>query len=130
MIISQCFIFVFQAFFWELGESDALPYIQTLGKLPKEELEDKVVMVRFDSSILLREKRDHTVQSILYAHLTIKYLLEARARIVLVSDWSDGINSRFPDLQSVAGTLLLIMIVNNMGLNDNYPALNYISVRI
>ncbi|XP_030522042.1 phosphoglycerate kinase, cytosolic-like isoform X2 [Rhodamnia argentea] len=101
-----------KAFFWKRGESDALPYIQTLGKFPKEELEDKVVMVRFDSSILLREEQDHTVQSILYAHLTIKYLLEARARIVLVSDWSDGINSRFPDLQSVAEHLSLVLGVN------------------
>ncbi|KAI3417236.1 Phosphoglycerate kinase [Psidium guajava] len=69
-------------------------------------------MVRFDSSILLREEQDHTVQSMLYAHLTIKYLLEAKARIVLVSDWSDGINSRFPDLQSVAEHLSLVLGVN------------------
>ncbi|XP_030452416.1 phosphoglycerate kinase, cytosolic-like isoform X2 [Syzygium oleosum] len=101
-----------KAFFRERGESDALPYIQTLGKFPKEELEDKVVMVRFDSAILLREDQDHTVQSNFYAHLTIKYLLEARARIVLVSDWNDGINSKFPDLQSVAEHLSLVLGVN------------------
>ncbi|KAL3753959.1 hypothetical protein ACJRO7_001238 [Eucalyptus globulus] len=101
-----------KAFFRERRESDALPYIQTLGKFPKEELEDKVVMVRFDSAILLREDQDHTVQSNLYAHLTIKYLLEARARIVLVSDWNGGINSKFPDLQSVAEHLSVVLGVN------------------
>ncbi|KAF8042701.1 hypothetical protein BT93_A1130 [Corymbia citriodora subsp. variegata] len=101
-----------KAFFWERGEFDALPYIQTLGKFPKEELEDKVVMVRFDSAILLQEDQDHTVQSNLNAHLTIKYLLEARVRIVLVSDWNGEINSKFPDLQSVAEHLSLVLGVN------------------
>ena len=70
------------------SESDSLPYVQTLSNFPKEELFDKVVLLRFDSTILLGEEVDKIAQSASNALLTIKYLHEAGAKVFLVSDWS------------------------------------------
>lgn len=86
---------------------DALPYVQTLRAFPKEELLGKVVIVRFDSALLLQEHHDWRSQSFSNAVFTIRYLLEARARILLASDWNKKIDSRFHDLKSVAGRNLL-----------------------
>lgn len=82
--------------------SNTIPYVQTLRTFPKEELLGKVVMVRFDSAVLLLENHDWRSQSFSNAVFTIKYLLEARARVLLVSNWNK-MNSRFHDLESVAG---------------------------
>ncbi|XP_043705264.1 phosphoglycerate kinase-like [Telopea speciosissima] len=65
-------------------ELDAIPPIQTLKEYPKEELSGKVVMVRFDSNILLREAL--YLKSPL-AVFTIKYLYNAGAKVVLASNW-------------------------------------------
>ncbi|KAI4349124.1 hypothetical protein L6164_009760 [Bauhinia variegata] len=67
---------------------NALPHIQTLRKFPKEELSAKVVMVRFDSSILFKLESDQNTLSVFNALLTIKYLYEAGAKVILVGDWN------------------------------------------
>ncbi|KAK4798827.1 hypothetical protein SAY86_031153 [Trapa natans] len=86
-----------------------LPYVQTLRTFPKEELLNKVVLVRFDSALLLQEQHDWRNQSFSNAVFTIRYLLEARARILLVSDWNEKIYSRFLDLESVAEHLSAVL---------------------
>lgn len=88
------------------GESDALPYVQTLRKFPKEKLVEKLVLVRFDSTILLQEEDDHIAQSASNAIFTIKYLHEAGAKVILVSDWSVTNNLKHFDSESIAGTFL------------------------
>ncbi|XP_030495441.2 uncharacterized protein LOC115711248 isoform X2 [Cannabis sativa] len=87
------------------GESDTLPYVQTLRKFPKQELLRKAVLVRFDSTILLQEEADHIAQSPSNALLTIRYLLEAGAKVILVSDWSVRNNLKLFDSESIADIL-------------------------
>jgi phosphoglycerate kinase len=87
------------------GELDAIPHIQSLRKFPKEELAAKVVMVRFDSTVLLREELDQQTRSVSSALFTIKYLYEAGAKVILVSDWSITINSKLVLAESVAGNI-------------------------
>ncbi|XP_031395953.1 uncharacterized protein LOC116207206 isoform X2 [Punica granatum] len=88
---------------------DALPHVQTLRTFPKEELHGKVVMVRFDSTVLLQEDHDWRSISFSNALFTIKYLLEARARVILVSDWKEKTDSRFHALESTAEYLSSIL---------------------
>lgn len=75
---------------------ESLPHLQTLKKFPKEELVEKVVLVRFDSALLLQEQESSAV-------FTIKYLQQSGAKVVLVSDWSAKTNPKVFAAQSVAG---------------------------
>ena len=84
---------------------DAIPHIQTLRKLPKERLASKVVMVRFDSAILLREELDQQTRPVSNALFTIKYLYEAGAKVILASDWSVTSNPKLVLAESVAGNI-------------------------
>lgn len=84
---------------------EALPHVQTLREFPREELVAKVVMVRFDSGILLREKVDWSSQSASKALYTVKYLHESGAKVILVSEWSRKINPKLLAAESVAGIL-------------------------
>jgi phosphoglycerate kinase len=68
---------------------NGIPHIQTLREFPREELFGKVVMVRFDSNILLKQECNQKNQSDFNALLTIKYLHEAGAKVILVSDWTN-----------------------------------------
>ena len=95
---------VSQAFAFSEEESEALPYVQTLRQFPKKELFEKVVLVRFDSSILLSEEADRIARSSSNALFTIKYLHKAGAKVVLVSDWSAKSDSKLFVSESVAGT--------------------------
>ncbi|KAL0409960.1 UNVERIFIED_CONTAM: Phosphoglycerate kinase [Sesamum latifolium] len=94
------------------GDFTVFPHIQTLRNFPKEELFGKVVMVRFDSMVLLQGKKGH--QPPANAFSTIKYLYEAGAKVVLVGGWSKTINSRFssepcPSVESVAEFLSSVL---------------------
>ena len=60
-------------------------------------------MVRFDSAILLKEEVDKSSQSVSSAIITIKYLHESGAKIILVSDWKRKVNSKLLDAESAAG---------------------------
>ena len=84
---------------------DALPHIQTLRKFSKEELAAKVVLVRFDSTILLQEELDHQTRLVSNALFTIKYLYEAGAKVILASDWSKKSNPKLVLAESVAGNI-------------------------
>jgi len=83
---------------------NGIPHIQTLREFPREELFGKVVMVRFDSNTLLKQECNQKNQSDFNALFTIKYLHEAGAKVVLVSDWKT--NPSELCAKSVAGTFL------------------------
>uniref|UniRef100_A0A7N0TGX9 Phosphoglycerate kinase n=1 Tax=Kalanchoe fedtschenkoi TaxID=63787 RepID=A0A7N0TGX9_KALFE len=89
--------------------SRELPHIQTLRELPREELFAKVVLVRFDSTILLQDEIKSGDESVYDAVFTIRYLHEAGAKVVLVSDWSSKVNPKVTSAQSVAGILSSIL---------------------
>ncbi|XP_073317189.1 uncharacterized protein [Primulina huaijiensis] len=104
-----------------LGEEDAasdgakiidFPHVQTLRNFPNEEIFEKVVMVRFDSIVLLHEKEDQSPPA--NALYTIKYLYEAGARVIMVGSWSETTNSSlpsgaYPSTESVAEYLSLVL---------------------
>ncbi|KAK8533573.1 hypothetical protein V6N13_064211 [Hibiscus sabdariffa] len=94
---------------YDEGKLKALPHIQTLREFPREELVAKVVMVRFDSTILLGEKLDLSSQSASKAIYTIKYLHECGAKVILVSDWSRKINPKLHAQQTVADILSSVL---------------------
>ncbi|XP_021717839.1 uncharacterized protein LOC110685595 [Chenopodium quinoa] len=85
------------------------PPIQTLQRFPKEELSAKVVMVRFDSSILLHQDLDESVSKISNALLTIKYIYEAVAKVVLASSWTIKCNSKVLSEETVAEFLSSVL---------------------
>ncbi|CAJ1947445.1 unnamed protein product [Sphenostylis stenocarpa] len=89
------------------GELNGIPHIQTLRAFPREELYGKVLMVRFDSNILLKRECDKKNQSVYNAVHTIKYLHRAGAKIILVSDW----NMNTPDLHIDSVAVLLAILV-------------------
>ncbi|XP_057445565.1 uncharacterized protein LOC130737738 isoform X2 [Lotus japonicus] len=102
------------------GELNGIPHIQTLREFPREELWGKVVMVRFDSKILLRQEFDQKTRSVLNAVFTIKYLHEAGAQVILVSDWC--MKTSELHTESVADFLtavLQIQVVPLQGISDN-----------
>ncbi|KAG2690102.1 hypothetical protein I3760_09G172000 [Carya illinoinensis] len=88
-------------------ELDAFPHIQTLRKFPKEELDAKVVLVRFDSAILFREEQQSKLVS--NALFTIKYLYESGAKVVLASDWCTKSNPKLIHAESAADFLSSIL---------------------
>ncbi|XP_021897307.1 uncharacterized protein LOC110814219 isoform X2 [Carica papaya] len=84
-----------------------------------EELTAKVVMVRFDSTILLEKELEWNSKSVSKALYTIKYLLEARAKIILVSDWSEKITSKLVEesIPDILSSLLQYKVVSVKGLS-------------
>ncbi|KAH7511988.1 hypothetical protein FEM48_Zijuj12G0042500 [Ziziphus jujuba var. spinosa] len=90
-------------------DSDVFPDVQALRKFPKEELHAKVVLVRFDSTILLSKGADQNVQLASNAFFTIKYLLEAGAKVILVSEWSVKNNLKLFAAEPVADFLSSVL---------------------
>ncbi|XP_065855843.1 phosphoglycerate kinase, cytosolic-like isoform X2 [Euphorbia lathyris] len=89
-------------------ELETLPYVQTLREFPKKELAGKVVMVRFDSAILL-EALDKSCEVVSNAIFTIKYLNENGAKIILVSGWRKKNKSKHLDAEAAAGILTSVL---------------------
>lgn len=81
-------------YFYDSGKVPAFPHVQSLRNFPREELFGKVVMVRFDTLILLQGMKEH--QSLpANASLTIKYLHDSSAKVILVGSWNETTNSKF-----------------------------------
>ncbi|KNA22482.1 hypothetical protein SOVF_033860 isoform A [Spinacia oleracea] len=92
-----------------LDKEEGFPPIQTLQRFPTGELSAKVVMVRFDSSILLHQKLDQSVSIISNALLTIRYIYEAGAKVVLTSSWNVKCNSKVLSEEAVAEFLSSVL---------------------
>lgn len=84
--------------------TDILPYVQTVRNFPEEELIGKVVMVRLDLTIVLREQKKQQSPAARVIS-TIKYLHKAGAKLVLLSSWSLRADSRLLKLEYVAELL-------------------------
>ncbi|XP_019236409.1 PREDICTED: uncharacterized protein LOC109216682 isoform X4 [Nicotiana attenuata] len=85
----------------EARGSDMLPHVQTLRNFPAEELMGKVVMVRLDLTILLREQKKQQSPAARVIS-TIKYLHKAGAKLILISSWSLRADSKLLKLERVA----------------------------
>ncbi|KAK9733360.1 hypothetical protein RND81_04G062400 [Saponaria officinalis] len=91
-----------------LDRDGNFPPVQTLRRFPVVELPSKIVMVRFDSSILLQQKLDQQL-SMISAYLTIKYLYKAGAKIVLTSSWNVKQNEDVLSEETVAEYLSTVL---------------------
>ncbi|KAK1421147.1 hypothetical protein QVD17_23274 [Tagetes erecta] len=89
--------------------SDTLPHVRYLREFQKDKLFGKVVMVRFDSNVLLGEKQDQQAKLFDNAVLTIKYLHEAGAKMILVSSWPVKTNSKLHSSASVSAYLSSVL---------------------
>ncbi|XP_059305869.1 phosphoglycerate kinase, cytosolic-like [Lycium ferocissimum] len=78
-----------------------LPHVRTLRNFPLEELIGKVVLVRLDLTILLREKKKQQSPAARVIS-TIKYLHKAGAKLILTSSWSRRADSQLLKLERVA----------------------------
>ncbi|KAK7271793.1 hypothetical protein RJT34_27986 [Clitoria ternatea] len=107
-------------------ELNGIPHIRTLKEFPREELFEKVVMVRFDSNILLKRECDEKTQSVFNAVFTIKYLHEAGAKIILVSDWNMNTPElRIGSVSDFLSALLQIQVVPLQAISCNkLPKMN------
>lgn len=90
------------------------PDVQFLRNFPREELLGKVVMVRFDTLILLQGMKEHK-SSPENAFLTIKYLYDSSAKVILVGSWNESANPKFNvegslSTKSVAGVHLTPLV--------------------
>ncbi|XP_057549345.1 uncharacterized protein LOC130827599 isoform X4 [Amaranthus tricolor] len=95
----------FKAKVLDREEGFPLPPIQTLQKFPMQEISAKVVMVRFDSSILLNQKLGQFSSITSNAFFTIRYLCEAGAKVVLISSWNVKSDSKILSEAAVADIL-------------------------
>ncbi|KAK4348494.1 hypothetical protein RND71_031249 [Anisodus tanguticus] len=91
-------------------DSDILPHVQTLRNFPGEELTGKVVMVRLDLTILVREKKKRQSPAARVIS-TIKYLHKAGAKLILISSWSPRADSRLLKLERIAELELKVIPV-------------------
>lgn len=72
-----------------------------------EELSSKVVMVRFDSSILIQQEVDRHTPITTKAYETIKYIYKAGAKIILTSSWNLKHCCKALSVEDVAGASLI-----------------------
>ena len=86
--------------------------MQTLREFPREELAGKVVMVRFDSTLLLLEEINLRIHLVKNAVFTVKYLHKSGAKVILASNWNTNSTTRHPDMESVAGTHLGCFLIS------------------
>ncbi|KAL4576613.1 hypothetical protein LXL04_012709 [Taraxacum kok-saghyz] len=89
----------------DVNAFNSLPHVRRLSELQKHELYRKLVMVRFDSNILLGENQNPEAKIFTTALSTIKYLHESGANVILISSWSSKTNS----LDSVSSYLSSIL---------------------
>nr|GEV87561.1 phosphoglycerate kinase, cytosolic-like isoform X1 [Tanacetum cinerariifolium] len=69
----------------------------------------KVVLVRFDSNVVLGEKQDKQANIFISALSTINYLHEAGAKVILISSWSVKTNSKLHSPDSVSAYMSSIL---------------------
>ncbi|WVZ59116.1 hypothetical protein U9M48_009311 [Paspalum notatum var. saurae] len=83
-----------------IDQSTSYLHVQSLRNYPTEKLCGEVVVVRFDSALLLGHLGPCTI-SLERALLTIKYLYKARARVAIVTSWDPGLQSDNPVTKSI-----------------------------
>ncbi|URE30455.1 phosphoglycerate kinase [Musa troglodytarum] len=96
---------------------DSVLPVQTLRNFPIEKLYGEVVMVRLDSGLLLN-LRDSDDLSLNRALLTINYLYNAGAKVILVSNWLQSNASRLLSKEAFADHLSALLKVKVVPAND------------
>ncbi|XP_047981779.1 phosphoglycerate kinase-like isoform X1 [Salvia hispanica] len=81
-------------YYYDAGKFAVFPNVQFLRNFPRNELFGKVVMVRFDTLILLQGMKEHKPLPE-NAFFTIRYLYNSRAKVILVGSWNESANPKF-----------------------------------
>lgn len=81
--------------------------MQTLGDFPVEKLFGEVVLVRFESGVLLRGGSNVGDESLEKAVCTINYLCGAGCKVLLASSWEKDSNGNCLSTQFVAGKFVV-----------------------
>ncbi|MQM05287.1 hypothetical protein Taro_038087 [Colocasia esculenta] len=98
------------------GDASMLIHVQTLRNFPKEKLKGEVVAVRVDSTLMLDASctEDGFVNKAIY---TIKYLYDAGAKVILLSNWDHSSDPIFISTGSFAEHLSSILKLNVLPAN-------------
>ncbi|XP_020518143.1 uncharacterized protein LOC18426468 isoform X3 [Amborella trichopoda] len=102
------------------AEKDIILPVQCLRNYPKEDLFGKIVMVRFDSTVLFKEGQMLELKSVHRAFASIKYLCNAGAKVVIVTDWGEPNGSTRLPTQSVADYLSKFLQVKVLAADGIY----------
>ncbi|KAL1545825.1 phosphoglycerate kinase [Salvia divinorum] len=78
---------------YDSGKFAVFPSVQFLRNFPRNELFGKVVMVRFDTLILLQGMKEHKPLPE-NAFSTIRYLYNSRAKVILAGSWNESANPK------------------------------------
>ncbi|GJM84661.1 hypothetical protein PR202_ga00352 [Eleusine coracana subsp. coracana] len=97
---------------WSLYQATSYLHVQSLRKFPIEKLDGEVVVVRLDSSHLMGPLGPCNL-SLKKTLLTIKYLYEARAKVVIVTSWDTVLQSDNPVLMSTEALAGAAIFVND-----------------
>ncbi|CAL9754442.1 unnamed protein product [Musa acuminata subsp. burmannicoides] len=103
---------------------DSVLPVQTLRNFPIEKLYGEVVMVRLDSALLLNLRVSDDL-SLNRAILTIKYLYNAGAKVILVSNWPQANASRLLSKEAFADHLSALLKVKVVPANDASAILQF-----
>ncbi|GJV88475.1 phosphoglycerate kinase, cytosolic-like protein isoform X1 [Tanacetum coccineum] len=98
---------------------NSLPHVRRLSEFQRDELMGKVVLVRFDSNVLLGEKQDKQANIFISALSTINYLHEAGAKVILISSWSVKTNSKLHSPDSVSAYMSSILKLKVVPMKSN-----------
>ncbi|XP_038979571.1 phosphoglycerate kinase-like isoform X7 [Phoenix dactylifera] len=99
------------------GESNLFLHVQTLRNFPIEKIYGEVVIVRFDSTLVL-EALDSNNFSLDKSLFTIKYLFNAGAKVLLVSNWGRPHDPMLLSVESLADRLSSLLQVKVVPAND------------
>ncbi|GJN20734.1 hypothetical protein PR202_gb08147 [Eleusine coracana subsp. coracana] len=89
-------------------------HVQSLRKFPIEKLDGEVAVVRLDSAHLM-EPLEPCNLSLKNTLLTIKYLYEARAKVVIVTSWDTVLQSHNPVLMSTEALAEYLTLLLQVG---------------
>ncbi|XP_065009895.1 uncharacterized protein LOC135639844 isoform X2 [Musa acuminata AAA Group] len=103
---------------------DSVLPVQTLRNFPIEKLYGEVVMVRLDSALLLNLRVSDDL-SLNRAILTIKYLYNAGAKVILASNWPQANASRLLSKEAFADHLSALLKVKVVPANDSSAILQF-----
>ncbi|XP_064958523.1 uncharacterized protein LOC135609328 isoform X4 [Musa acuminata AAA Group] len=103
---------------------DSVLPVQTLRNFPIEKLYGEVVMVRLDSALLLNLRVSDDL-SLNRAILTIKYLYNAGAKVILASNWPQANASRLLSKEAFADHLSALLKVKVVPANDASAILQF-----
>lgn len=80
--------------------------MQTLSKFSIEKLNGEVVLVRFDMNLVLNTSNSHDKSSLERAISTVKYVHNAKAKVLIATNWTESEDPIMSSQESLSGWYL------------------------